>query len=408
VYKRIISILLVALAFSFCFTSCRPGADEGQIKEVEIESPDEEVPETGSFTKMESPYDYEYESFSIKKAHMKFDVPKSWDSKLINSRYARLEIPPTDDLFPGCTINILCGYGEDVDENEMSEYTLNNHAYKFSDFFSYELEGLQYTVEGHICRLREYVTEDHIVNGLPFVDDDHVEDAATLIADDVVLVDKATHYYSGYSLLCTAVKWDHRPFCFSMIVPKESAEGAEKMLEYIASSISYVKSDNLEFGEVSYGDIFTSVPTHFMPVTGAENIFASPLDQNRETAGMALGVFRIDDKETITEENIARYYGETIATYAYDGYGVPAQYAAKAYASSEGPDFTGEISINSTGADAASIAGSVFGPYSLYKADYYVKEDGDAAYLVAMLYQQGQEKIAKKVGETALRKLRIN
>ena len=400
--------MLIMMMLTALFPSCGHDPSEGEIGDVEIETPSDEEKPAGTFKKLESPFDYEYEPFTIRKAHMTFDVPSSWENTLVNSRYARLEAPVTDDLFPGATVNILCGYGEDVDENEMSEYTLNNHAYRFSDFFCNELEGLTYNVDGRLCRLRQYVTEDHIENGLAFVDSDHVEDAATLIADEVAMVDKATNYYTGNSFVATYVKWNHCPFCFSMVVPKESAGDARKILEYIASSITYPKAESIEYGEVSYGDVSTSVPTHFMPVTGAENIFASSLEQNKETAGMAVGIFRVENSETINEENIAKYYGETIAAYTFNGYNVPVLYAAQAWEGSDGPDYAGEITINATGENPATVAGSVFGPLSYYKVNYYVKEDDGAAYLIAVIYQKGQEDIAKKVGETALRKLRIN
>lgn len=405
---KIISLIMAVFMTGSCLVSCTGQPEEGTIEDVEIAPPAEEELEEGIFTRAESPYDYEYKTFYVRRGRMAFEVPAQWDARAVNSRYVRLETPAEDPFLPGATINILCGYGEDVSENEMSEYTLNNHAYTFSKFFEDELPGLSYTIDGRLCRLRRYVPEDSIDNGLAFVDSEHAEDAATLTSNNVVLVDKASNYYTGCSFVATYVKWDDAPFCFSTATYRNARGNAKTMLEYMASSIRYIKDDPLNYGTVSYEDFSTSVPAEFSPVAGAENIFSSSLEENRLTAGMTVGVFKVDEKETLTADNIAAYYGQTIGSLVFEGYGVPAAYTAQAEVSDDGPDFTGRITVNAKGEDTTLASGSVFGLYSEFKTDYYVKEKGDAAYLIAVIYQERQKDIAREIGLNAVRKFKVD
>lgn len=318
--KRVFSAILILLIMCSTMISCGKDAEEGEIEDVELAEPSYDSEDVGGFIKAESPYDYEYTSFAIKKAHMRFDVPKTWTVQFINARYVTIQTPKNDAFLPDTTISILCGYGEDIAENEMTQYTLNDRAYKFSDFFSFELEGLTTYTGGIPRHLRSYTTEDQIRNGLSIVDEEHKSDAATLIADNVVLVDNTNKYYiDQYGMTATYVKWDNSPFCFTAIASKETLENAVQMIEYMVSSISYEKSKPDGYKEMSYEDITTRVPSSFVPISNAENIYISPLSVNSETAGMSVGVFSLDKKnwDTLTADNIASKYGETIASLAF-------------------------------------------------------------------------------------------
>ena len=405
--KKKISLLLVMALLMTAFAACTEEAPEGEISDVEIEEPIEEV-ET-YFTKASSPYDYEYTVFPWKKANMRFEVPKTWSLRFINSRYIRIDTPEGDGFMPGATINILCNYYQDVSENEISDQTLGNHAYRFSEIFKSELPGLNYTVDGKQTHLRKFVTEDAIHNGLEFTGERHEEDAATLVTDNAVMMDKSAHYYSGNSLVSTYVKWNDMPFCFSTVVKKEYADNARTMTEYIASSITTDAKKSVAYGTVEYEDFSTVVPTALLPVPDAENVFTSRLDANDRLSGMTIGVFKIDNKSMVTAENIANHFGIRAAQIAFGQYGMRANIAAQAEDADggSGPMYKGNISINASGSEATKTAGTVFGDYEYFDTDYYVKDDGDAAYLVAVIYQKCQADVAKEAGQKAFKELKI-
>lgn len=402
----ILAILLLALPAA----SCTRPAEEGTIEDIEIDVPAEE--ETGEtfFTKTDSPYSYEYTTFTVSKAHMRFDVPSTWSVKTVNSRFITMRTPDDDGYLPGVTINLLCNYGDDVANGDYSEYTLNDHAYNFTRFFKLELEGLPFNVNGKSVHLRQYVAEDEIRNAPDFADEDHKNDAATLTANSVVLTDNTGRYYTGsHGMVSSYIKWDNSPYCLTAVVPIDYIDNAKLMLEYITSSINYVSSDKLQFGSVSYEDFRTLVPVGFLPIEGAENVFVSPLTNNSETAGMTVGIFRMEkDSDSLANaDGIKEYFGEQIAKLAYDVYDTNVIYDinAEEYFSSDGsgPTFKGVIGMNCTGyEDPTEIAGSVFGMYSLYNADYYVIRKDNADYLIAVIYQDCQQKLADIVAKTAV------
>lgn len=394
--------------------SCSKEPEDGTIADVVIDQPVPDDDADTIFTKTDSPYDYEYTTFTIKKAHMRFDVPASWDVRVDNARHIVMQTPVDDLYLPDATINILCNYGENVDENEFSQYTLNDHAYNFSAYFQDELAGLITRTDGITRHLRKYEAEDEIYNGLEFVDKAHAQDAATLVANNVVLVDETYRYYPGeYGMVTTFIKWDHSPFCFNAIVKQEDLEHARAMIEHIVSSVSYEKSDPEGYKEVKYKREFSTwVPNSFEPVTGAEHTFRSYLGENRETAGMAIGVFSINDvtRETINADVISKNFGQTIAGIAFSGYSGLSSYGVQVQPSSEedGPDFSGPLFVDcTTYSDPVEIAGSSLGPYAYYYADYYVVEKDDQDFLIAVIYQDCQKVIARAAGKTAVRKLSV-
>lgn len=395
--------------------SCSKEPEEGTIEDVVIDQAEPEEDVDSIFTKIESPYDYEYTTFTLKKAHMRFDVPKTWTVTVNNSRYVTIQTPKNDGYIPDTTISILCNYGEDVEENEMSEYTLNNHAYAFSAFFQNELEGLPTYTGGLQRHLRRYETEDQIRNGLEFVDKDHVTDAATLIVDDVVLMDKTGDYYSHEcGMVSTYVKWDHSPFCFTSIADLEHMDNARNMLEYMVSSISYAKSDPVGYKTVDYKKEFTTaVPNTFVPVEGAENVFRSPIFDNTETAGMSVGVYLLGSLEEnpFEVDDINEYYGQTVASTAFSGYSSRTAFGIQAEECDEedGPDYTGSVVVDCTNyTEATEIAGSPFGIYANYMCDYYLVDKDGTSFLVAVMYQDCQKNLARAAGKTAVRKLKVD
>ena len=412
--KRAFSAVLILLLICGLMGSCGQRAEDGEIEDVEIAEPSYDTEAADKFIKAESPHDYEYTSFAIKKAHMRFDVPTTWTVSFVNARYVTIQTPKNDTFLPDTTISILCGYGEDIAENEMTQYTLNDRAYKFSDFFSFELAGLTTYTDGIPRHLRSYTAEDEIRNGLAIVDEDHKSDAATLIANDVVLVDKTNKYYiDQYGMTSTYVSCDGSPFCFTAIAAKENLEHATQMIEYMISSIAYEKSKPDGYKEISYEDFATCVPSTFSPITGAENIYISPLNENTETAGMAVGVFTMDKKnwDTLDEINLASKYGEKIVSLCFSPYKIDARYGVQVNATNtmEGPDFSGPVTLDCTNhKDPTEIAGSVFGTYGYYQADYYVTNLEDRPYLITVFYQDCQKDLAKAFGATAYKKLREN
>ena len=412
--RKIMSAALIIALCCGLMGSCSKEPEEGTIDDVVIEQPEPDKDTDSIFTKTDSPYDYDYSSFVIRKAHMRFDIPKSWNADFINARYVVIQTPADDRFLPDTTISILCNYGEDVDENEMSQYTLNNHAYNFSEFFKNELEGLPTYTGGMNRHLRMYVAEDEIRNGLDFVDKSHAEDAATLVADKVVLVDNTNKYYTNqYGMVSSYVKWDHSPICFNAIVDRDKIENAVNMIEHIVSSITYERSDFEGYKEVGYKDFITYVPNSFMPVDGAENVFVSSLKENKESAGISIGVFTVDSdsKDSVTASNIADYYGQTIASLSFGIYSSGAAFGMQTVESEDedGPDFTGTLGVDCSGySEATEIAGSVFGPYAYYLCDYYVTEKNDKIFLISVIYQECQKELARAAGKTALRKLRVS
>ena len=410
--KKLLCTILALLLICGLMGSCGQRAEEGEIEDVEIAEPSYDTEAAGKFIKAESPHDYEYTSFAIKKAHMRFDVPKTWVVTFVNARYVTIQTPKNDAFLPDTTISILCGYGEDIAENEMTQYTLNDRAYKFSDFFSFELAGLTTYTDGIPRHLRSYTAEDEIRNGLSIVDEEHKSDAATLIADNVVLVDKTNkHYIDQYGMTATYVSWDGSPFCFTAIAAKENLENATQMIEYMVSSIAYEKSKAVGYKEISYEDFATCVPSTFARVSNAENIYISPLTENTETAGMAVGVFTMDKKnwDTLEADTIATKYSETIASLCFSPYKINALYGIQVNETNnmEGPDFSGSVILDCTNyKDPTEIAGSVFGTYGYYQADYYVTNLDDRPYLITVIYQDCQKDLAKAFGITAYRKLR--
>ena len=411
--KKILLLILVVLLAAAMLPSCSKDAEEGSIEDVDIEQPEEEEAES-IFTKIDSPYDYEYTTLSIKKAHMKMDVPASWKTTFVNSRYIVMQTPAEDEFLPDTTISILCGYGENVDADEASEYTMNDHAYMFSEFFQEELAGLPTCTGGKVRHLRKYFAEDEINNGLEFVDPDHEADVATLVTDEVTVVDKSMNYYTNECAMTTTyVKWDHTPFCFNCISKQAHRKNARSIMEYMVSSIVYEKPSAEGYKDVSYEDDFsTSVPMSFEPVSGAENVYVSSLYENTETAGMSVGVFVLDGftKDEVTAENTASVYSENIAARAFGGYQMNASYITSADVCDEkdGPDFTGTVIVDCTNySEPTEVAGSVFGPMSYYLADYYVTESDGKAYLVSVIYQKCQKNLARAIGKNAVRKLKV-
>ena len=412
--KYVSIILAITVLFACMLPSCSREPEEGTISDVIIDQPVPDADADTIFTKADSPYDYEYTTFTIKKAHMRFDVPKTWNVTVDNSRHIILQTPAGDGYLPDTTISILCNYGENVDENEMSQYTLNNHAFNFSDFFKDELSGLVTRTGGISRHLRKYEVEDNIYNGLEFVDSEHAEDAATLTVDDVVLVDNTNKYYiHECGMVTTYVKWDHSPFCFNSVVKQAYLENARSMIEYIVSSIVYESSDHEGYKEVEYKKEFTTcVPNSFMPLNGAENVFTSSLKENRETSGMTIGVFTLDgfSKNDVSAENINDYYSQTISKLVFGGYSDIAQFGVTVEPCYEegGPDFTGRIFVDCTGyTENVQIAGGVFGQCAYYLCDYYIVEKGDQTFLIAAIYQDCQKEIGRAAGKTAVRKLRV-
>ena len=153
------------------------------------------------------------------------------------------------------------------------------------------------------------------------------------------------------------------------------------------------------------------MPSTFAPVSNAENIYISPLTENTETAGMAVGVFTMDKKnwDTLEADTIATKYSETIASLCFSPYKINALYGIQVNETNnmEGPDFSGSVILDCTNyKDPTEIAGSVFGTYGYYQADYYVTNLDDRPYLITVIYQDCQKDLAKAFGITAYRKLR--
>lgn len=430
-FKKCISIAISIVLLCCFLPSCGKEPEEGTIEDVVIDQPVPDEDSDNIFTKADSPYDYEYTTFSFKKAHMRIDVPRRWNVTYVNHRYIMIQTPSDDGFVPNTTISILCNYGENVEENDLSEYTLNNHAFAFSQYFKKELAGLPTYTGGIKRHLRKYEAEDDIYNGLEFVDKDHAEYAATLTVDSVVLVDKSNNYYSDEcGMVTTYVKWDHSPFCFNAIVDKSYMDNARAIIEYIASSISYDESRAEGYKSVEYKRNFsTSVPNSCVPVNGAENVYISSFYDNKETAGMAVGVFtlegvnandKIDDgldsskagtamkKEDVEAEDINKDYGPQIADLSFATYGTDADYNVFVEECKEdgGPDFSGTLLADCSYDDATAIAGSVFGGCGYYLMDCYVVEKDNQCFLISVIYQECQKNIARAAGKTAVRKLR--
>ena len=420
--KKILSVLLCLVLCLSVFSACSNGPEEGTIEDVEIEKapPGEEA--SGMFTKLASPYDYDYKTFAWKKAHIAMDIPSTWDVVFVNSRYIQIQVPESDTFIPGASMAFLANYGDYVNDDAMSEYTLNDHAYMFSSLFKNELEGIPYFIGNRKCHLRSYTSEDEIRNGLDFVSKEHAKDAATLTASRVFLVDKTGKYFTDHGMVTTYFKWDQTPFCFSAIAPEDELVSVREMLEYIVSSICYCKSIPAGYEEVSYEDFKTKVPASFKPAEEAENIFVSDPLENTETAGMSVGVFRleqpVDDPvsgikaEPLGEfsmTDITENYGQTIAEFTFGPYAKNPIYDFYSDDAEESKEkITCNLGVNCTGYEyATEIAGSPFGQYANYKGDFYPVEKNGTRYLVVVFYQGTQKDVATAAGKTAVRNLQV-
>lgn len=407
-------IAAILSLFIILMPSCSKGPEEGAIEELDLQGSEAtEQNEESIFTRIDSPFDYEYMAFPVRKAGMQLDIPSEWTTDVISSRFISIRTPDNDGYLPGSTLAILFNYGEDVDSSNNSLTELASHAYTFSDFFKNELAGIPCYADGKRCHLRNYVAEDEIINGLEFVDDEHMEDAAILVSNKVVLVDKANNYYvDRFSMVCGYIKWEHSPVCISAIVPGEYLDNAKQVMRYLISSIRSCSSYSEGFRTASYGDFSTMIPASFIPVEDAENIFYSPLTQNSYTSGMSVGVFKIDGSRgrSMDADAIAESYGGLIAKLAFSPYEESVTYRVQAYDNPEGdsPAFKGNISVDpSPGRDPAEITASVFGSDSKYLADFYNIEKGDSFFLISVIYQKCQKEIASEAGKTAVSSLKV-
>ena len=434
-YRKVLSVVLIIMMMSAALLcACSSEPEDGSISDIEIDNP-EEGEETGGhaeendngFTEQDSPHDYEYMYETVRKAHLRFKVPKAWTVNEINSRHIMLQTRENDVYLPDTTIHLLCGYGDDVRTNEMSGYSGNDRAMNFSTFFKNELEGLRYKASGRLCHLRRYEIEDEIDNAPEFADEDHASDAATLITDTVVMVDKAGNYYPNeYGMVNTYFRWQDEPYCFSAVVPETRTENARLMLEFIVSGIEYSDQKSEGYTDFSYSDFSLKVPASFQTVSGAENIAYCPLSENSELAGISVGVFRLDSVEKMIEDSVYdekplaggsdpdKRMAEKIVPKMTELALLPYNCGQICYTrltpveEENGPAYTGEVFVDCMAyKDPSEVAGTVFGDYTTFKSVYYRIEKNDYEYYIAVMYQPSQQKEADEIAQMAVKSISI-
>lgn len=410
--KFILLVMMVALVTA-SFSGCKKEPEAGTIDDVDLSVPKEEESEKNVFTKYMSPYDgYEYDKVKFRVANMQFDVPVTWGVNEVNSRYISILTPDDDPLLPGVTINVLASYGSDVDTDEYSGETNNDNSRYFSNLFKEEIPGLTFTVDGKRAHLRHYVAEDAIHNGLDFAGGEGSYDATTLESENITMVDSGSNYYSGqYTMVATYVKWDHSPYCFVAVVPKAYIKIGRQMLEYMASSITYLPYPSEGCRKVSYDEVSMEVPNSFLPEENAENFYTSDLWDNSSTAGMMTCVLRADGytAKDITADVIRDSLCPKIGDIAYGKYGYRLydSYDVTKDESESLADYTG-IMILTPNCSAEDAAGGVFGVTDTYNADYFIEEVGDYVYIISFTYHPRQAELAKKVEERVIGTFKVN
>lgn len=406
--SRLLKFFLIMICIAVPLASCSKEPEEGTISDVEIaDSNDDSTYVENGFVKADSPYDYEYKTFELKKAKMAFDVPASWSVNFRNARCIEIKTPDEDPFLPAATINLLVNYGYNTETNEFSEYTLNDKAYNFSQLFKDELAGLTFYVHGRPCHLRQYYTEDAIYNGLDIVNEEHKSDAATLVVNSVVMVDHANNYYpKEYGQVETYFKWGSDPCLLTTVARTEVLDSARKMLEYMVSTMKSIPYENESYKNVSYEDFSLQVPVSFAQV-GDGNIFLSSLTENNATSGMSVDVYKIQGSKAsdITEDVLNENVGFKMVDGAFNSYGQDLVCSPSFYKNEEedGSDYTGMISVTpSAKASPVDYAGKEIGTASYYQADFYVTEKNDDVFIIMVAYQSCQEELAKEAGRTAV------
>lgn len=389
---------------------CSKEPEYGTVEDIDVSEITEDPAEKDIFSDYDVPYYYNegYDEVFFKKANMKFAVPSTWRVTVHNSRYISLLSPSDDPFLPGTTVNILASYGTDIEPNDMSNVTHNDNSMYFSNYFREELPGLTFNLYGNGIQgnLRKYYGEDAIHNGLDFAGGEGSTLATTLEVDSVVMIGENSKYYTDeYSMVATYVNWDHSPFCFAAVVPIGYNIEGRAMLEFMASTIEYVNYDSERCNRVSYEDFSMDVPNSFAAVNNSENIFVSDLNSNSDTAGMVIGVVRLDGtaSKKVDADLITEHVANPIFTSAYGRYKGKKSYRFDTQADTGDAErnYSGNIFMTQNSNDKRDISGNAFGVSDIYYIDYYTLEKEDMTYIIAVSYSKRQEALARVIGHRA-------
>lgn len=263
-------ILCIFLCAVFCSCSQEEEESYGTIQDVDIPTSEQEIYEEDKiFSESKDDLGYEYKEVDAKRAEMKFQVPQTWEVKVVNQRLIQLQAPQTDPKLPGVTINIQHGL------NPLGEYDKNTPD-EFEQLFETERKQMTYNIEGDLYYQSYMGTPSRVVAHSEITKDVgllsmHIYENAPLF-----------HHHNGSSppYPCTAfysyIKWQQLPTCFSLVCDNKNAADAEALLTYITSTIklSKAKIGSTKVEEVN--KVHITVPNDFERIEEKGSVVLRP------------------------------------------------------------------------------------------------------------------------------------